>query len=64
MRRSPSRWIPVVALSLLASTLDRLLPICTVTGRRVGADDSDVGYRDRLHPDRAAATPGAPWQHT
>ena len=47
---------PLVA----AATLDGLLPVCTVTGRRVGADDSDVGYRDPLHPDRAAATPVAP----
>jgi hypothetical protein len=56
----PSRWIPMVALSLLALTLDGFLPVCTVTGRRVGADGSDVGYRDRLDPDRAAAVPAAP----
>jgi len=50
--------------SLLASTLDGLLPVCTVTDRRVGADDSDVGYRDRLRPHRASAAPAAPRRHT
>jgi hypothetical protein len=49
----------MVGLSLLASKLDGPLSACTVTGRRVGADDSDVGYRDPLDPDRAVAAPAA-----
>jgi hypothetical protein len=38
----------MVALSLLASTLDGLLAVCRATGRRDDADDADGGYRDRL----------------